>query len=122
MKMRKIVMLLLIGSIVNLAQAQSVTAFTVSKNLFNTIKDTNVTLVFESSYNGTADLKLYNSAGEMVRNLDSQILNPTTANAAQTVIWDGKNKAGALVASGIYFFQLRLNFGAFSKRLMVITH
>ena len=122
MKMLKIVVFLLAGLMANQVQAQSVTTFTLNKNLFNKVKDTNVTLVFESSYNGTADLKLYNSEGELVQNFASQITNPTTANMAQTVTWDGKNSSGAMVASGIYFFRLRLNFGSFSKRLMVISH
>ncbi|MCX5782347.1 MAG: T9SS type A sorting domain-containing protein, partial [Elusimicrobia bacterium] len=47
----------------------------------------------------TADIKIYNVAGELVRKLDY-----STGNGQ--VIWDGKNDGGSLVASGVYIIYI----------------
>ena len=64
------------------------------------------------------ELKIYNSAGEHVKTLFQQYLNaplPTT-----TITWDGRNKYGAPVASGVYIIYLIKPDGVVTGRLVVI--
>jgi flagellar hook assembly protein FlgD len=70
-----------------------------------------------SKFPGDYALKIYNSAGEHVRTLDSQTL---TGTWSQSYLWDGKNKYGDKCASGIYVLYLREPFGTKLKRLLIL--
>lgn len=106
----------LFGVEVSCVFAQSAT-FTLDHNLFHVATDMSVTTTFISAYGGNAKLAIYNSSGEMVKNLyNSTIL----ANAPQTLTWDGKNTGGTAVASGVYFFWLQLDLGVQIKKLIVV--
>jgi flagellar hook assembly protein FlgD len=49
---------------------------------------------------GIVRLKVYNSAGELVRSLEAQY--PATEKEVMKRKWDGKNEKGDFVASGVY--------------------
>jgi flagellar hook assembly protein FlgD len=63
-------------------------------------------------------LKIYNTAGEHIKTLYDHYLNsplPTTV-----VTWDGNNKYGQKVASGVYLIYLEKPYGRLLARLVVI--
>ena len=70
-----------------------------------------------SKFPGDYSLRIYNSAGEHVRTLDSQTLSGPWS---QSYEWDGKNKYGDKCASGIYVLYLREPFGTKLKRLLIL--
>jgi hypothetical protein len=69
-------------------------------------------------YPGMMALRIYNSAGEHIKTLYdetlTQPLSPTVVN------WDGTNKFGQKVASGVYVVYLQKPLGRALARLIVI--
>jgi len=67
--------------------------------------------------NGTrVQFRLYNTLGELVRTLVDEKMFP----GHYAVTWDGRNRHGYAVSSGIYFFQLVAAEFKQTKRLMVL--
>jgi flagellar hook assembly protein FlgD len=67
---------------------------------------------------GPMELKIYNSAGEHIKTLFDKYLN---APLPLTVVtWDGTNKYGQKVASGVYIVYLQKPYGRVLARLAVI--
>jgi flagellar hook assembly protein FlgD len=62
-------------------------------------------VMFCSTENGKAVLKIYNSAGEQIRELFNGFISP---GGQYQATWDGKNKSGQNVASGVYLLHLQL--------------
>jgi flagellar hook assembly protein FlgD len=62
-------------------------------------------------------VKIYNSAGELVRVLWSQ---PIRTSLANDFGWDGKNEAGKNVASGIYVIYYTNRYQTQMAKLLVI--
>src|SRR5271169_2937985 len=91
--------------------------FTLDHNIFHTSTLSSVTMTFSSPYTGNAQLIVYNSAGEVVKNLYNGSLSP---NVLQTLTWDGKNLSGENVASGVYIIWLKLDLGVIVKKLIVV--
>jgi hypothetical protein len=62
------------------------------------------------------DLKIYNVLGQRVRHLVNDMKQPGRYKA----IWNGKSERGDPVASGVYFYQLRI--GGFSdvKKMVIL--
>jgi flagellar hook assembly protein FlgD len=58
----------------------------------------NITLI--PGLRGTIRLKIYNSAGELVRTLEAQY--PATEKEVISRKWDATNKYGDFVSSGVY--------------------
>ncbi|OQY28298.1 MAG: hypothetical protein B6244_07790 [Candidatus Cloacimonetes bacterium 4572_55] len=54
---------------------------------------------------GHVTLKVYNSAGQLVRSL----VDCKKTSGFHRAIWDGANQKGASVTSGIYFYQIEVN-------------
>ncbi len=67
------------------------------------------TLAFSLSSAAKVRLTIYDVSGGQVRGL----LDKAMERGAYRLVWDGRNDAGEMVASGIYF--CRLDAGAFSK-------
>lgn len=70
-----------------------------------------------SIFPGDYSLKIFNSAGEHIKTLDSQYLTKTIT---QTYQWDGKNKYGADCASGVYIFYLSEPYSKKIKRIILV--
>ena len=93
--------------------------FQVCKNVFNIPRDINVCIVVGTNeYPGNITLRIYNSAGEHIRTLlDTTLTAPLSATVYN---WDGKNKFGAEVASGVYVVYLEKPFGKAVGRIVVL--
>jgi hypothetical protein len=61
-------------------------------------------------------LKIYNILGEEVR----ELVNCMKASGNYKVIWDGKDKFGKEVASGIYLYQLKVGDQKKTKKLLLL--
>ncbi|HVZ79974.1 MAG TPA: hypothetical protein VHE12_04135 [bacterium] len=70
-----------------------------------------------TSYPGDYELRIYNSAGEHIRTLDSRSLS---GPVSQWYEWDGKNKYGDPCASGVYIFYLAEPFSLKKRRILLI--
>src|SRR5665213_2397997 len=93
--------------------------FQICRNVFNETVDGTVCVSFSSAqYPGQMTLKIYNSVGEHIKTLFdeslTQPLPPTIIN------WDGTNKFGQKVASGVYVVYLIKPLGRSTGRLVVI--
>ena len=60
-------------------------------------------------------LSVYNSAGQLVR----ELLNKQMTPGAYEVLWDGRNAAGSPVGSGVYLYQMQVE-GAVQVRRMTL--
>jgi flagellar hook assembly protein FlgD len=76
----------------------------ISKNLFRPAQETLAVSVTFACYPGQYDVKIYNSAGEFVRTLDSQYIRGPFSSSFPP--WDGTNASGENVASGVYLFSI----------------
>ena len=90
--------------------------FTVDKNILRTGDSVSI-FVNYTNYPGQYDLRIYNSAGEHIKTLDSQQLS---APVSQWYSWDGKNKYGDPCASGVYILYLIEPYSAKLKRILMI--
>jgi len=63
-----------------------------------------------------AKLSIYNVAGERI----AILLDERCEAGQHSVIWDGRNAAGRLQASGIYFARLEAAGRAEAKKLMLL--
>jgi len=65
---------------------------------------------------GRVELKLYNLIGQSVRTL----VNAEHSAGNYTIEWDGKDKHGNLMSSGIYFVKLRVSNGVAQTRKLML--
>jgi len=70
-----------------------------------------------SAVTGPYHLKIYNSAGELVRTL---VQERAVGKQNDWFAWDGKNEYGEQVASGVYVIHLTSPLKAQLRRLLVI--
>jgi hypothetical protein len=77
--------------------------FFVDKNLFLSSQESVTIRVSLNEYPGEYSLRIYNSAGELVRNLDERSL---TSPFQWVYPWDGRNDKGEMCASGVYIIYL----------------
>lgn len=71
---------------------------------------------FTLNKSGFVRLNIYDLLGRKVRTLVSQHLS----SGHKSVLWDGKNDLGKDVASGIYFYQLRIGDFSETKKLVLL--
>jgi hypothetical protein len=90
--------------------------FYMSKNLLQGGQSVSIYVGY-SNYGGDYSLKIYNSAGEHVRTLDSRYLY---APIQASYSWDGKNKNGEDCASGVYIFLLQEPLSRKVKRILLV--
>jgi hypothetical protein len=92
-------------------------SFELSQNYPNPF---NSTTIIKYSLNSVqpihTTLRLYNILGEEVR----ELVNTRQGKGNYRVSWDGKDKAGKEVSSGIYFYQLRADNCTETKRVLLI--
>lgn len=69
------------------------------------------------AYPGGYDLRIYNSAGELIRTLDNQTLSTATDF---WYTWDGTNNHNEPVASGVYLIYLHRPTDDRLKRILVV--
>lgn len=65
---------------------------------------------------GNVELHIYNSLGQKVRSL----VNEKRSKGSYRVVWDGKDDNGQNLASGVFFYQLRLSDFIGAKRMILL--
>jgi hypothetical protein len=61
-------------------------------------------------------LRVYNAMGRLVR----ELVRGPHAPGRYEVAWDGRNSNGVLSASGVYFYELRINGKRVDTQRMLI--
>jgi hypothetical protein len=93
--------------------------FYICQNVFRVSTDGEVCITISTNeFPGPLQLKIYNSAGEHIKDLYKTYL--TAPLAPTTINWDGRNKYGQKVASGVYLLYLIKPYGRLMGRLVVI--
>jgi hypothetical protein len=92
--------------------------FFVSRNVYRPDYDQpSVFVRVHLSTPGYCSIKIYNSAGEFVK----ELWNSRVQDALdREILWDGKNMHGAPVASGIYVIYYTSRYQTKSARLLVL--
>jgi len=93
--------------------------FQICKNVFHENIDGTICITISSAqYPGPMTLRIYNSVGEHIKTLFDENINrplaPTVVN------WDGTNKFGQKVASGVYIVYFEKPNGVATGRLVVL--
>ncbi len=74
------------------------------------------TISFTLPRRGEATIVICNAIGQQVRTLFGQ-----TLSAGEHVVnWDGRDANGKMVASGVYYYQLRTSSGAQAKKMILV--
>ena len=74
------------------------------------------TISFDLAKSGNVDLSIYNIRGQLVKQLAHQSL----PSGSHSLVWDGKDRAGRNVASGVYFYRLETqNYSSTRKMLLM---
>ena len=73
-------------------------------------------ILFELSEESYVILSVYNIRGEKICVLIDEIIPAGT----HTITWNGKNQKGQLLTSGIYFYELKTDFGTFRKKMSLV--
>ena len=61
-------------------------------------------------------LSVYDIRGEKI----CVLINEIIPAGIHTVIWNGKSQSGQLLQSGIYFHELKTDFGTFRKKMSLV--
>ncbi len=66
-------------------------------------------------------IRIYDAKGGLVRNLDlGQRAAGFYQSRTRAAYWDGRNDSGELIASGIYFYQLRAGEFSATRRMLIV--
>ncbi|MEO0079950.1 MAG: FlgD immunoglobulin-like domain containing protein [candidate division WOR-3 bacterium] len=74
-----------------------------------------VTICWQIPKEGGVSLRVYNTAGQMVRTLASGRKRP----GANSTVWDMRDSKGRLVADGVYFYSLETEGKRLSRKLVL---
>jgi hypothetical protein len=91
--------------------------FYVSKNAMRPFEGPVSIYVEYPSTTGNYDLNIYNTAGELIKKLDTHYPQDTPA---KSYLWDGNNRYGEPCASGMYILSLNAPADHKTKRLLLI--
>jgi hypothetical protein len=89
--------------------------FTLSQNYPNPFNQS-TKIEFTLSQSCFVSLHIYDPMGRKIRTLVSENLSP----GYKSVLWDGKDNSGKVVASGIYFYRLKIGDYSEAKRLVLL--
>jgi hypothetical protein len=74
------------------------------------------TIKFGVRERGVVKIKIYNAAGQLIKTLIDEVLDP----GEYSKDWNGVNDRGAAVASGIYFYRMETkSFGKTRKMILL---
>ncbi len=74
------------------------------------------TIRFSLHENNKVEIVIYNIKGEKVR----ELLSSELPASYHTVVWDGRNDRGRMVASGVYFYQMRTSGFLQIKKMLLM--
>ena len=76
---------------------------------------------FKLSKASDVTIRIYNIAGELVRNIDLGRREVGSYTARErAAYWDGKNQYGEQVASGVYFYNIQAGSFNATKRMVIL--
>jgi hypothetical protein len=78
--------------------------------------NTRTTISYELIENSQVEITIFNLFGEKVKTLIKQF----QSEGEHSIIWDGRDERGHEVASGIYYYQLKVNDFVLAKRMILI--
>lgn len=90
--------------------------FTLEQNYPNPFNP-ETTISFRVHKAGDVKLTIYNVLGQVVRVL---VDKKVTAGHKEAVVWDGRNSAGSMVATGIYIYRIQQGHFAKTKRMIMV--
>ena len=71
---------------------------------------------FSLKNTGNVNLSVYDVGGRLIKTLQDGVLSA----GSHSVVWDGTNKAGETVSSGVYFYRLVSSEGSFAKQMVLL--
>jgi hypothetical protein len=74
------------------------------------------TIQYDLAHPGPVQLSIYNALGQLVRTL----VDGTQPAGRRTVEWDGLNNGGEPAASGLYFYRLRADEQATTRKMLLV--
>lgn len=74
------------------------------------------TITFELPHGGNVQVSVYNSLGQLIRSLVDEQRGP----GSQSVVWDGRDNVGSIVASGTYFYQVQIGDLVQVKKMLLL--
>lgn len=89
--------------------------FILRQNYPNPFKPS-TTIEYELPAPGWIKIKIFNVNGKLVRNLESRYY----PGGVHRIVWNGENDNRALVANGIYFYQVQFNDIVQMKKLLLV--
>ena len=81
-------------------------------NPFNPV----TTIEFTIKKTGMVELRIYNVLGQRIKTLVKEKKLP----GKYKIVWDGKNDRGGKVASGMYFYQFKIDSYVSSKKMVLL--
>ncbi len=74
------------------------------------------TIKFELTYDSEVSLDIYDVAGRLVRSLVNERLEPSQ----YTIEWNGRDRFGEPVSTGVYFYKLNAGSYAETRKLLIL--
>ncbi len=74
------------------------------------------TIHYAVQWDGIVEIKIYNLLGKLVRTL----LNEHKRAGEYSIVWDGKDDFGRLVASGNYYYQFKAAEFQSTKKMLFL--
>jgi hypothetical protein len=74
------------------------------------------TISFELAESGNTNLKIYNTKGQLVR----QLLNSEMSAGTHHLVWDGRDSSGRPVSSGLYLYRLNSKNYSKTRKMMLM--
>jgi hypothetical protein len=90
-------------------------AYSLAQNYPNPFNPSTI-IRYQLPSGGNLSITIYNTLGQTIRNL----LNENFSAGQFQTVWDGRNDAGMLIATGVYFYRLETeNFSQTRKLLLM---
>ncbi|NOZ61269.1 MAG: T9SS type A sorting domain-containing protein [Calditrichaeota bacterium] len=95
--------------------SSTVQGFELAQNYPNPFNGT-TKISFKLGQPSHVTLKIFNLSGQLIRILT----NENYGSGTQQILWDGKNQAGEIAASGVYYYQITTETGSQMKKMVFL--